>query len=80
MTNVAIVEDNAGLGAGLRRLVDAMPEYKCVGVWNDGPSALKGIPASKSEIVLMDIHLPGMDGIELTARLKRQLPEQRENI
>jgi DNA-binding NarL/FixJ family response regulator len=53
-----------------------MPEYKCVGVWNDGPSALKGIPSSKSEIVLMDIHLPlGMDGIELTARLKRIMPQ-----
>jgi DNA-binding NarL/FixJ family response regulator len=76
MTNVAIVEDNAGLGAGLRRLVDGMPEYKCSGVWNDGPSALAGITACKPDIVLMDIHLPpGMDGIELTARLKRVMPE-----
>jgi DNA-binding NarL/FixJ family response regulator len=75
MTNVAIVEDNAGLGAGLKRLVDSMPDYKCVGVWNDGPTALTGIPASKAEIVLMDIHLPGMDGIELTARLKRSHPQ-----
>jgi DNA-binding NarL/FixJ family response regulator len=74
MTTVAIVEDNAGLGAGLRRLVDAMPEFKCVGVFEDGPTALAGIPAAKPEIVLMDIHLPGMDGIELTARLKAIMP------
>ncbi len=75
MTNIAIVEDNAGLGAGLKRLVDAMPDCKCVGVWNDGPSALQGIPASNAQIVLMDIHLPGMDGIEVTTRLKRDFPE-----
>lgn len=75
MTTVAIVEDNAGLGAGLRRLVDSMPDYKCIGVWNDGPTALAAITAAAPEIVLMDIHLPGMDGIEITARLKRVVPQ-----
>jgi DNA-binding NarL/FixJ family response regulator len=75
MHTVAVVEDNPGLGAGIRRLIDAMPEFRCVGVFKDGPSALVGIPKAQPKIVLMDINLPGMDGIEVTAKLKAQLPD-----
>src|SRR5205814_4365612 len=75
MTTVAIVEDNAGLGASLRRVVESTPECQCVGVWRSGEEALTKVPAFRPDVVLMDINLPGISGIEATARLKRELPE-----
>lgn len=74
MITVAIVEDNAGLGATLRKVVESTPDCQCVGVWKSGEEALTKIPAFQPEVVLMDINLPGMSGIEATARLKRDLP------
>jgi DNA-binding NarL/FixJ family response regulator len=75
MTNVAIVEDNTGVGASLRRIVESTPRCQCVGVWQSGEEALVKGPAFAPDVVLMDIHLPGISGIETTARLKAQLPK-----
>jgi DNA-binding NarL/FixJ family response regulator len=75
MTTIAIVEDNAGLAAGLRRIVERIPDCQCVGVWRTGEEALAKAPAFRPDVILMDIHMPGISGIETTARLKAQLPE-----
>lgn len=74
-TGVAIVEDNAALGASLRLLVESTAGLHCVGVWTSGEDALKKIDAFRPDVVLMDINLPGISGIETTARIKLQLPE-----
>lgn len=75
MTTVAIVEDNSGLGANLRRIVESTPDCQCVGVWRTGEEALTKVPAFQPQVVLMDIHLPGITGIETTSRLKQELPD-----
>ena len=73
-TSVAIVEDHEALGKGLCRLVESTPGCTCAGVFVNGEDALKMIPSLSPDVVLMDINLPGMSGIELTARLKARLP------
>jgi DNA-binding NarL/FixJ family response regulator len=75
ITDVAIVEDNAALGAGLRKIVESASDFRCVGVWTSAEDALKKIDAFRPQVVLMDINLPGMSGIEATSRIKRYLPE-----
>jgi DNA-binding NarL/FixJ family response regulator len=75
MTTVAIVEDDPGLGAGMRRIVEGMPDCQCVGVWRSGEDALAKVPAFRPDVVLMDINLPGISGIEATAKLKAAIPE-----
>jgi DNA-binding NarL/FixJ family response regulator len=77
MTNIAIVEDVPGLAANLRRIVERSPGFACLGVWRTGEEALVKAPAFLPDVVLMDINLPGISGIEATARLKRQLPDIR---
>ncbi len=72
---VAIVEDNQALGESLLRVVESIPQAKCIGVWGTAEEGLKNIDAHRPSIVLMDINLPGMSGIEATALLKRHLPD-----
>lgn len=77
MTSIAIVEDVPGLAANLCRIVERSPGFTCVGVWHSGEEALAKAPAFRPDVVLMDINLPGISGIEATANLKRQMPEIR---
>jgi DNA-binding NarL/FixJ family response regulator len=71
---VGVVEDNAGLRRSLERLLRSAPGLRCVGTWADGETALAQVVALQPDVVLMDINLPGMSGIECTAALKRDCP------
>ena len=74
-STVAIVEDNSALGASLRKVIESSEGLECVGVWSSGEEALKKVEAFRPDVVLMDINLPGISGIEATARIKKHLPE-----
>ena len=73
-TRVGIVEDNAGLRRSLVRLVSHAAGMCCIGAWPEGASALAQLPALQPDVVLMDINMPGMSGIECTAQLKQLCP------
>ena len=74
-TRVALVEDDAGVRRSLAKLVAATPGLECVATSASGEEAVRDIPASHPDVVVMDIKLPGMSGIECTRRLKRMLPD-----
>ena len=75
MTKIAIVEDSKTTREGLERIVNLSPDYKCVCACTTAEDALRLLPPQQPEIVLMDIQLPGMSGIECVARLKELLPD-----
>jgi DNA-binding NarL/FixJ family response regulator len=75
MNTVAIVEDNAVMRKTLRQWIDAAPGFRCVFACATAEEALAEIPRIKPQVVLMDIHLPGVSGIACTAQLKEALPE-----
>lgn len=72
---VAIVEDDAGIRDNFVALLNASPGYHCVGACASGEEALAQVPPWKPDVVLMDINLPRMSGIECVARLKARQPE-----
>lgn len=74
MTRIAIVEDNKVIRESLAEFVQRDPECECVGLYGTGTEALRMIPRVMPDIVLMDIQLPDISGIECTARLKQLLP------
>jgi DNA-binding NarL/FixJ family response regulator len=74
MTRIAIVEDNKTIRESLAEFVQADPDCQCVCTCTTAEEALKVIPNHKPDIVLMDIQLPNMSGIECTAQLKQLLP------
>jgi DNA-binding NarL/FixJ family response regulator len=74
MTRIAIVEDNRLIRESLVDYVQTDPECQCVCECATAEEALKLIPKHHPEIVLMDIQLPNVSGIECTARLKQMLP------
>jgi DNA-binding NarL/FixJ family response regulator len=72
---VAIVEDKAGVRENWVNLIEGAPGFRCVGAFDTAEGALKELPQTRPDVVLMDIHLPGISGIECTLRLKQLLPE-----
>src|SRR5258707_1150545 len=72
---VAIVEDNEQLRATLARVLNRAESFRCVSQYGDAESALQGLPKDKAEVVLMDINLPGMNGVECVRRLKQIAPQ-----
>jgi DNA-binding NarL/FixJ family response regulator len=71
---VAIVEDNAAVCASLEKMLNASDRCRCVSTSRNGAQALKAIPKLRPDVVIMDINLPDLTGIECTTRLKAQLP------
>jgi len=73
-TTVGIVEDDSGLRHTLDRLLNLSKGFRCVCSCATAEEALKSVPRTLPDVVLMDIHLPNRSGIECTALLRQQVP------
>jgi DNA-binding NarL/FixJ family response regulator len=71
---VSIVEDNARVRGSLARLIALTEGFECVSEHGSGEEAMVALPKLKPEVVLMDINLPGMNGVECVRQLKPLLP------
>jgi DNA-binding NarL/FixJ family response regulator len=74
MTKVAIVEDNKTTREGLATIINLSTDFRCVCTCSTAEEALKVLPKHAPELVLMDIQLPNMSGVECVAQLKELLP------
>jgi two-component system response regulator NreC len=74
---VLLADDHAVLRAGLRALLNSQPDIEVVGEAADGDEALRAAERVRPDIVLMDITMPGTDGLEATRRLKHRQPQVR---
>lgn len=72
---VSIVEDNARLRGSLSKLIELTPGFECVSEHMSGEDALAALPRLRPDVVLMDINLPGINGVECVRQVKPLLPD-----
>ncbi|WP_159622171.1 response regulator [Ruania rhizosphaerae] len=77
MTTVLLVDDQALVRMGFRLVIETEPDLEVIGEASDGRIALEQVAALSPDIVLMDIRMPGMGGIEATQRLAAEHPSTR---
>jgi len=75
MIKLGIVEDSRTTREGLETIINLSPDFRCVCSCDTAEKALVQLPKHAPEVVLMDIQLPGMSGIECVAKLKKLLPD-----
>lgn len=72
---VAVVEDDKGIRQSLEWLLKSTPEFQCAAACQSAEEALALLPKTAPDVILMDINLPNLSGIECTQRIKELLPE-----
>src|SRR5512136_2923463 len=72
---VSIVEDDAQARKIFANWINGTAGFRLAGDWGDAEKALEALPAKKPKVVLMDINLPGMSGVDAVKRLKPLLPD-----
>jgi DNA-binding NarL/FixJ family response regulator len=75
MITISIVDDEAKLRQSIATFVNGSPGFKCVSSYSSAETALQHLAADKPDVVLMDINLGGMSGIECVEQLKAKSPE-----
>ncbi|MEQ8811779.1 MAG: response regulator transcription factor, partial [Imperialibacter sp.] len=74
-TKICIVEDNFVIKEGYKILIDSISKYHVVNTYTSCEEALDNIESDAPDVVLMDLELPGMSGIEGIGRIKKKLPK-----
>lgn len=75
MIKVVVFEDNRSLREGLAAMIGGTPGFICAGAFPNCNNLLKNIEQTKPDVVLMDIEMPGMNGIEAVTLIKEEFPE-----
>jgi DNA-binding NarL/FixJ family response regulator len=75
MISVSIVDDEKELRQSITTFINGAAGFRCISTYGSAEAALKGLPSDKPDVVLMDINLGGISGIECVARLKADVPE-----
>jgi DNA-binding NarL/FixJ family response regulator len=73
--NVFLADDHMVVREGLKTLIAAQPDMAVVGEASDGEAALQQIQDCRPDVVIMDISMPGLNGIQTTERLRQLCPE-----
>lgn len=72
---ISIIEDNETIREGFAQLIESTQEYEICGMYPACEPALKRLEADRPDLVLMDIDLPGISGIEGTSKIKKAMPQ-----
>ena len=75
MISVSIVDDEKDLRESIATFINGSPGFRCISTYGSAQAALQGLPADRPNVVLMDIKMAGMTGIECVARLKQLIPD-----
>jgi len=77
MINILLVDDHTVVRQGLRTLLEADPELRVIGEANDGHAALEQIERLAPDVLVLDLMMPGMNGMEVTRQVQNRFPQTR---
>ena len=77
MINVFLVDDHELVRTGIRRILEGVRGISVIGETNSGEEAIKWCRSNHADIILMDMNMPGIGGIEATRKIKKLYPENR---
>ena len=73
--SILLADDHTLVRAGIRALIEQLPTVKVVGEAKDGREALRLVKERKPDLILMDVAMPGLNGLEATARVSKEFPD-----
>jgi DNA-binding NarL/FixJ family response regulator len=76
-SRVAIVEDDVHIREAVRHLIDSDPEFRCAGAFSSAEQALRQLGGVPADLLVLDIHLPGMDGSEAAKIFHDRFPKMK---
>jgi len=74
-TRVFVVDDSPAITQAIRSILEEIPEVELIGTANSAPGAIDSISQLHPHLVLLDIRMPEMNGLEVTRRLRDEFPE-----
>lgn len=80
MTTILLVDDQAMIRVGLRTILDSQDDLTVVGEAGDGFEALEALRTTPVDVVLLDIRMPGIDGVETTRRIRATFTAEQTRI
>jgi DNA-binding NarL/FixJ family response regulator len=72
---IVIIEDDGPTRDGLRLLIDGTPGFRCIGAFRTAEEALQARPPAPPNVVLLDVHLPGMSGTDAVSHFRERWPQ-----
>jgi DNA-binding NarL/FixJ family response regulator len=75
MISISIVDDDSLLRQSIETFINGSPGFRCLSAYGSAEEALQGLSTERPDVVLMDIHMAGMNGIECVERLKEMRPD-----
>jgi DNA-binding NarL/FixJ family response regulator len=75
MVKIILADDHSGVRNGLKKLLESEPDFNIVGEASDGIEAARIVEELKPDILVLDLMMPGMNGVEVTTRLSTTCPD-----
>jgi DNA-binding NarL/FixJ family response regulator len=77
MTTIVLADDHAIIRQGLRGLLETEADFQVVAEAGDGPSAIQAVDMHKPDVIILDISMPGLNGLDVAQRISKHHPDTR---